>query len=80
LNGGAGTPSVFDLQGNVNVINNDEQLSAIGGANNTNRQNFSQLPRIFYDALLAISIITVNYIWHVNKSINQVMLTLEFFN
>ncbi len=41
LNGGAGTPSVFDLQGNVNVINNDEQLSAIGGANNTNRQNFS---------------------------------------
>ena len=41
LNGGAGTPGVFDLQGNVNVINNDEQLSAIGGANNTNRQNFS---------------------------------------
>ncbi len=41
LNGGAGTPSVFDLQGNVNVINNDKQLSAIGGANNTNRQNFS---------------------------------------
>lgn len=41
LNGGAGTPSVFDLQGNVNVINNDEQISAIGGANNTNRQNFS---------------------------------------
>ena len=41
LNGGAGTPSVFDLQGNVNRINNDEQFSAIGGANNTNRQNFS---------------------------------------
>jgi hypothetical protein len=41
LNGGAGTPSVFDAQGNVNVINNDEQFSAIGGANNTNRQNFS---------------------------------------
>jgi hypothetical protein len=41
LNGGAGTPSVFDVQGNVNVINNDEQFSAIGGANNTNRQNFS---------------------------------------
>ena len=41
LNGGAGTPSVFDAQGNVNVINNEEQFSAIGGANNTNRQNFS---------------------------------------
>jgi hypothetical protein len=41
LNGGAGTPSVFDTQGNINVINNDEQFSAIGGANNTNRQNFS---------------------------------------
>jgi hypothetical protein len=32
---------VFDAQGNINVINNDEQFSAIGGANNTNRQNFS---------------------------------------
>ena len=41
LNGGAGTPSVFDAQGNVNVINNEEQFSVIGGANNTNRQNFS---------------------------------------
>jgi hypothetical protein len=41
LNGGAGKPSVFDAQGNINVINNDEQFSAIGGANNTNRQNFS---------------------------------------
>jgi hypothetical protein len=41
LNAGAGTPSVFDTQGNINVINNDEQFSAIGGANNTNRQNFS---------------------------------------
>ena len=41
LNGGAGTPNVFDAQGNVNVINNEEQFSAIGGANNTNRQNFS---------------------------------------
>ena len=41
LSGGAGTPSVFDAQGNINVINNDEQFSAIGGANNTNRQNFS---------------------------------------
>jgi hypothetical protein len=41
LSGGAGTPSVFDAQGNVNVINNDEQFSTIGGANNTNRQNFS---------------------------------------
>jgi hypothetical protein len=41
LNGGAGTPSRFDAQGNVNVINNEEQFSVIGGANNTNRQNFS---------------------------------------
>lgn len=41
LNGGAGTPSRFDAQGNVNIINNDEQFSIIGGANNTNRQNFS---------------------------------------
>lgn len=41
LNAGAGTPNVFDAQGNVNVINNEEQFSAIGGANNTNRQNFS---------------------------------------
>ena len=41
LSGGAGTPNVFDVQGNVNVINNEEQFSAIGGANNTNRQNFS---------------------------------------
>ena len=41
LSGGAGTPSIFDAQGNVNVINNEEQFSTIGGANNTNRQNFS---------------------------------------
>ena len=41
VSGGAGTPGVFDAQGNINVINNDEQFSAIGGANNTNRQNFS---------------------------------------
>jgi hypothetical protein len=41
LSGGAGTPNVFDAQGNINLINNDEQFSAIGGANNTNRQNFS---------------------------------------
>ena len=41
LNGGAGTPGVFDAQGNINVINNEEQLSVIAGANNTNRQNFS---------------------------------------
>lgn len=41
LNGGAGTPSRFDAQGNVNIINNEEQFSVIGGANNTNRQNFS---------------------------------------
>lgn len=41
VSGGAGTPSVFDAQGNINVINNDEQFSTIVGANNTNRQNFS---------------------------------------
>jgi hypothetical protein len=42
LTGGAGTPSRYDFQGNLNRLNNDEQFSIIGGANNTNRQNFSQ--------------------------------------
>ncbi|MEN9697923.1 MAG: hypothetical protein RLZ56_1344 [Bacteroidota bacterium] len=41
LNGSAGVPGRFDAQGNVNRINNDEQFSVIGSANNTNRQNFS---------------------------------------
>ena len=41
LNGSAGTPGRFDAQGNVNRINNDEQFSIIGTANNTNRQAFS---------------------------------------
>ena len=38
---GFGTPGRFDGQGNVNRLNNDEQLSLIAAANNTNRQGFS---------------------------------------
>ena len=41
LTGGAGTPSRYDAQGNWNRLNNDEQYSLIGTANNTNRQSFS---------------------------------------
>jgi len=41
LNGSVGIPGRFDSQGNVNRINNDEQFSLIGTANNTNRQAFS---------------------------------------
>jgi hypothetical protein len=41
INGSMGTPGRFDGQGNVNRINNDEQYSLIGTANNTNRQSFS---------------------------------------
>ena len=41
LTGGAGTPSRYDGQGNWNRLNNDEQYSLIGTANNTNRQGFS---------------------------------------
>jgi hypothetical protein len=41
INGSAGVPGRFDGQGNVNRINNDEQFSLIGTANNTNRQAFS---------------------------------------
>ena len=41
LNGSAGIPGRFDGQGNINRINNDEQFSLIGTANNTNRQAFS---------------------------------------
>jgi hypothetical protein len=41
LNASAGVPGRFDGQGNVNRINNDEQFSVIGSANNTNRQSFS---------------------------------------
>ena len=41
LNGSAGIPGRFDAQGNINRINNDEQFSFIGTANNTNRQAFS---------------------------------------
>ena len=41
INASAGVPGRFDSQGNVNRINNDEQFSLIGTANNTNRQAFS---------------------------------------
>jgi hypothetical protein len=41
VTGSAGVPGRFDGQGNVNRINNDEQYSLIGTANNTNRQSFS---------------------------------------
>ena len=41
LTGSAGVPGRFDGQGNVNRINNDEQYSLIGTANNTNKQSFS---------------------------------------
>jgi Outer membrane protein beta-barrel family/Carboxypeptidase regulatory-like domain len=41
INGSAGSPGRFDAQGNINRINNDEQFSLIGTANNTNRQAFS---------------------------------------
>lgn len=41
ITGSAGVPGRFDGQGNVNRINNDEQFSVIGTANNTNRQSFS---------------------------------------
>lgn len=36
-----GSPGRFDGQGNVNRINNDEQYSIIGTANNVNKQNFN---------------------------------------
>ena len=41
VSAGGGTPSRYDASGNVNRFNNDEQISLVGGANNTNRQNFS---------------------------------------
>jgi hypothetical protein len=41
LNASAGIPGRFDGQGNINRINNDEQFSLIGTANNTNRQSFT---------------------------------------
>jgi uncharacterized membrane protein YgcG len=41
LTGGVGVPSRFDLRGNLNRINNDEQFSIIGSGNNINRQDFS---------------------------------------
>ncbi|MCX8482634.1 MAG: hypothetical protein ORN50_03575, partial [Crocinitomicaceae bacterium] len=41
LNASVGIPGRFDGQGNINRINNDEQFSLIGTANNTNRQAFS---------------------------------------
>jgi hypothetical protein len=41
LSAGGGTPERWDGQGNMNRLNNDEQMSLIGMANNTNRQGFS---------------------------------------
>jgi len=41
LNGSGGVPGRFDGQGNINRINNDQQFSLIGTANNTNRQAFT---------------------------------------
>lgn len=41
LTGGGGVPGRFDLRGNLNRINNDEQFSIIGSGNNINRQDFS---------------------------------------
>ena len=41
LTGGGGVPERFDLRGNLNRINNDEQFSIIGSGNNINRQDFS---------------------------------------
>lgn len=38
---GAGTDSKYDAQTNINKFNGDQQLSALGMANNTNRQGFS---------------------------------------
>jgi hypothetical protein len=41
LTAAAGDPGRWDGQGNMNRLNNDEQISLIGMANNTNRQGFS---------------------------------------
>jgi hypothetical protein len=41
LNASAGVPGRFDSQSNINRINNDEQYSFIGTANNVNKQNFN---------------------------------------
>ena len=41
LSAAAGTPSRWDAQGNMNRLNDDEQMSVIAMANNTNRQGFS---------------------------------------
>ena len=41
LNASMGVPGRFDSQSNVNRINNDEQYSIIGTANNVNKQNFN---------------------------------------
>ena len=41
VNASAGVPGRFDSQSNINRINNDEQFSVIGTANNTNRQAFN---------------------------------------
>lgn len=41
VSAGAGNPGRWDGQGNMNRLNNDEQMSLIAMANNTNRQGFS---------------------------------------
>lgn len=41
INVSTGKPGRWDGQGNMNRLNNDEQISLIGMANNTNRQGFS---------------------------------------
>jgi len=41
VSAGAGTRDRYDAQFNLNKFNGDQQLSAIGMANNTNRQGFS---------------------------------------
>jgi hypothetical protein len=41
VNASAGVPGRFDSQSNINRINNDEQFSLIGTANNVNKQNFN---------------------------------------
>ena len=41
ISGAAGDPGRWDAQGNVNRLNDEEQISLIAMANNTNRQGFS---------------------------------------
>ena len=41
ISGAAGDPGRWDAQGNINRLNDDEQISLIAMANNINRQGFS---------------------------------------